>query len=432
MAMAVGGLVGYTHGSTNTTIDIENCYNTAKIGDGSTYQGTGGILGECFCKQFKAKDCWNDGEIEGNNSVGGVFGHIYSNEIDIQDCQNKKSIKGNYATGGVIGGASNADMNIANCTNVETVLQKDESATYYCGGIIGYTACSGKDIVISNCYNKKDITFIGTSYGGQYVGGIVGYAYIGSIEINNCYNEGNVTGRSSKLGGIIGLCQSNSTIINNCYNTKNVVASDYQASGYCEYIGGIIGANFGTGVKTIEKCYNTGAVVGKTYVGGIDGTGDATITNCYNRGSVNGTGDNVSGIGGTIVENCFITNSVVGKTGKTAGISIQATSIKNCYNASYTYTTNGGTYAALGILKPTPNGEISNNYFVVGPTSIAFYKYNNQYILEEVSSAPGMAECLNISSDEMKERINNYFKTLPDWNEGVSGTNDGYPTLKMD
>ncbi|MCP4715929.1 MAG: tandem-95 repeat protein [Deltaproteobacteria bacterium] len=110
--------------------------------------------------------------------------------------------------------------------------------------------------------------------GNQYVGGLVGYNYIGTI--TDCYSTGSVSG-AGYTGGLAGY--NNGGTITSCYSTGSVS----NASGY---VGGLVGGNGGT----ITTCYSTGSVSGANRVGGLVGDNGGTITSCYSTGSVSGAG----------------------------------------------------------------------------------------------------------------------------------------------
>lgn len=83
----------------------------------------------------------------------------------------------------------------------------DAGVSVYCGGITAGAALveNFSECSINNCYSKVDITAIVDSYSD--IGGIVGG--VTNVNINNCYNIGNVkavqTGTEGQLvGGVVG------------------------------------------------------------------------------------------------------------------------------------------------------------------------------------------------------------------------------------
>jgi hypothetical protein len=88
---------------------------------------------------------------------------------------------------------------------------------------------------------------------GDYVGGLVGTNYEGSII--SCYSTGKVSG-DKRVGGLVGLNIGDMTA---CYSTCVVIGGSY--------VGGLVGRNTGS----IATGYSTGAVTGNEDVGGLVG-----------------------------------------------------------------------------------------------------------------------------------------------------------------
>lgn len=158
--------------------------------------------------------------------------------------------------------------------------------------------CNGTSNKIENCWNKANIT----GYGGA--AGIYSNAnYVVGVSANNCYNTGEIIAQASYslAGGIsTGICG----LIENCYNDGTV-------SGY-NYVGGIASGHV-NGRSTIKKCYNKGAIKSSACTGGILGVGGDLVENCYNTGDV--TANQYSGgiVGGGVnsILNCYNLGDVV-------------------------------------------------------------------------------------------------------------------------
>ena len=136
------------------------------------------------------------------------------------------------------------------------------------GGVCGDNTDTG---LITNC------TYTGLVIGASYVGGVCGS---NTGLITNCANTGAVSGTASYVGGVCGF--SISGTITNCGNGGAVTSSS-------DYVGGICGYNG----STIESCYNTGSVSGRSDVGGVCGLNRSTITKCYWLNTAYGTSENV-------------------------------------------------------------------------------------------------------------------------------------------
>ena len=197
-------------------------------------------------KRAEVKNVTVDGTISGSGNVGGIAGTAY------------------YA-------------NFTNCINEATV-----TGVSNVGGIVGYgnNSSSYPYITLQNCGNKGDVKATSSC-----AGGILGYVkYNGTIEINACYNEGTVTGKSSAAasagtGGIVGFIQGKSgspAAITNCYNIGPVNGT--------AYTGGIVGSMY-TNV-TATNCYNAGKITGTAATSGAIAGGAYNATsskavNCY-------------------------------------------------------------------------------------------------------------------------------------------------------
>jgi hypothetical protein len=221
-------------------------------------------------------------------------------------------------SGGIVGLAGEPDPTsgmtgfIRNCVSRVTVNGGDKT-----GGIAGDVSLGVK---IENCRNEGSVTGTGERTGGiagsltkngkiencrntgsvngnKDTGGIVGYAEE-AVSVKNCRNEGNVTGGGDNTGGIAGYI-GDSIVITACYNTGEVKSSGH------DYTGGIVGyivpAN-GSNIpmaSSVTACRNDGKVDGHNYTGGVAGwmgMKDEIIA-CYNTGEVSGN-DSVGGLAG--------------------------------------------------------------------------------------------------------------------------------------
>ena len=155
--------------------------------------------------------------------------------------------------------------------------------------------------------------------GRRGVAAVCGYCVGEGGSITNCYNTGTVKGEGF-VGGICGY--SGTAIIEKCHNTGNIIGtSTSQDTGFT---GGICGCS---DKATFTKSYNTGDVRGNYLVGGICGSNgfnySSDLTYCYNTGTINGP------------DNCNYEESTGGIAGYNHG------NIKYCYNIG---TLSGGNY----------------------------------------------------------------------------------------
>ena len=144
------------------------------------------------------------------NLVGGVVGCANTSST-IQDCYNTGNVTGDETVGGVVGCAANI---VTKCYNTGTIVSKGISGT---GGIVG--DCITKiPQDISLCFNA------GTVQAPEGAGGISGYlgAKGYAAKETKCYNKGKVicTQSNTCRGEIIGKIASDATVTNSYYFTN--------------------------------------------------------------------------------------------------------------------------------------------------------------------------------------------------------------------
>ncbi|MGV0908543.1 MBG domain-containing protein [Martelella sp. FOR1707] len=209
-------------------------------------------------------------------------------------------------------------------------------------GLFGYTN-SGAVV--------RDVGLEGGSItGGDSVGGLVGYNYLGTI--SNAYATGSVTASGNRAGGLVG---SNSYgTISDSYATGSVTGS--------QRVGGLVGFNTN---GTIRNAHATGSVAGSDYyVGGLVGyISSGTISDVYATGSVSGSDSFVGGLVGSIssgtISNAYATGSVAGSKDAVGGlVGYSVGTVKTAYA---TGSVTGGEHVG-GLVGRNFSGTISNAY----------------------------------------------------------------------
>lgn len=327
------GLFGFISNTSDSNTIIENI--TIENSNFKSSGNVGSIAGMCFAFNLTIKNCHNSATIlsssnQSESAVGGILGYgiILKNGL-VENCSNSGEVYCEVGAGGIAGifGAmldmySDASACIKNCFNEGSISN---------AGIV-YNLANGN---VDSCYN------IGEINGNEFVSGIVASEYNATIE--GCYNSGEIIGNEF-VAGILG--DNYSSTVNNCYNTGNI-------TGKGQYVGGIAAGS------DVNKSYNSGIIIGGSYVGGIAGSGSAT--NCYNVGTVTATGDYVGGIigyGGATV--CYNTATIVG----------------NNYVGGLVGNVNANTGTNFNTGLVTKTGSDSNNYL----GAIAGYSNSVSYI----------------------------------------------------
>ena len=410
-AQGTGGIAGYFGGSSAVNVEIVDCINsgTIQIAEGGKQDYMGGIIGQNSYGHIS--DCNNAGTISGYQYAGGIVGSnsgtvtncqntgavistyagiggiVGRNTGTVTGCTNSANVQGQWNVGGIIG--SGIGTGLSDCTNTGDVT----SNTYGAGGVIGYVDTAG---TVENCHNEGNVN------GTYYIGGLVGHHYTGKVTYTKCSNKGSVEGSSYNIGGLFGRVAAGSTVTK-CYNTGDVTCSGtysvkdnygvgglagttYNAAifedcyntgsvngGSNPYVGGLVGFfHYGSGSTEnyIKRSYNTGSVIGGSYVGGLFGTyeSNGVSEECYNTGSVSGTSyvgglvgyRNLTGSSEKIIKNCYNTGSVSGTTnvGGLFGYSYY----NNCLETSYNVGSVRGTSSFGGVIGN--NKTVVNCYYL--------------------------------------------------------------------
>ena len=266
----------------------------------------------------------------------GLFGYVKGTadkkaEIKNLTLTGKLNITENYRnsyaySGGLVGGAEY--VSFTDVTVDVAVTAKQGTAPYpwsYIGGFAG--TVTNADFL--RCVNNGSVTS-----DGDYVSGFVPKSE--KTTYTACANNGAITGRT-KVGGI--GADVKSTRATDCGNTGAISLVEYGTGN--QEIGGLF-ARICYG-SALTRCYNTGAVTGDAYVGGLVGTlssysdstnGVSYIVDSYNSGAITGHSDkNYCGIGGLVgnleggmrsysqsyIHNCYNAGAVTDLGLKTAG-----------------------------------------------------------------------------------------------------------------
>jgi len=209
----------------------------------------------------------------------------------------------------------------------------DNSSKYQ--GLFGMSDGIIKNINIRNSYIK----------GGSWTGSVVGR---NEGSVINCSNTGFVFGTDEYIGGIIGrnFGYSYDTKVTSCYNAGFVY-------GLGNYVGGICGySENSTNSDVIDFCYNTGQVYGASdCVGGITGSNNALIQNCYNTGQIYASdyAGGITGINNATINMCYNAGNVKGVY-YYGGISGRNNStVKNCYYIDTCIDDNAQNYSGTAL-----------------------------------------------------------------------------------
>ena len=309
---AIGGLVGFTEDSTDTTSPLT-----------TTFSGTSAFNGKITVSvEATNPSSYSDGKI---SCIGGIVGDMGSGA--------------NFASGSNVTVGGNINITLA-AANVGGVVGRTNKATFI-----------GKFNVAPNMSteNAENVGgFIGKNIGTVYIladtTDKLENTTVGALNGTEITIGGKIKG-TSEVGGFIGVNNSGSTlnIGSNVANAKAyksgtltiIITASVTGSG--DNVGGIVGKNEGDDENTQDNDYATidivkgtieqnGAIIGANNVGGIIGLNDGLLTtgggeadttisgvtlseeqqnkiknlSINNTGSVTGTGDYVGGVVGKL------------------------------------------------------------------------------------------------------------------------------------
>ena len=292
-------------------------------------------------------------KVEGGSSNDQAFIRYFANPGVIKDFGVASGVVQTSAdvAGGIIGKiknntASTEGAQVLRCWNGASIEYRS-----YGGGIVGYID-SALNLVVEDCYNQGTITGTGSCNGGLF-GQINGGR---NIMIKDCYNEGEVKGNSYG-GGISGYTNSVTELtFDGCYNQGDILLDNAT-------IGGLSGRlSYGSDVA-IKDCYNKGIVSAKgNFGGGMIGYAESvtrlTLDGAYNLGDITSQGNTggmigqISNLNTITIKNCFNSGEIksVGTSG--AGIVAYSNStnvvIEGCYNSGKIITGSSGSAGIMG------------------------------------------------------------------------------------
>ena len=132
------GLFGYLGTSGDNKGTVQNLTVEGSVSSTVANSNVGGVVG---LNSGNVENCYNTGEVSGNNCVGGVVGY---NNGSVTNCYNTGKVSNGSNVGGVVG--YNNSGTVKNCYNTGNVSGGSK------GGVVGYNINGG---TVTNCYFLK-------------------------------------------------------------------------------------------------------------------------------------------------------------------------------------------------------------------------------------------------------------------------------------
>ena len=296
----------------------------------------------------------------GGTSAGGFIGSVEA-KVVMNNCTyiganvtNTSTKSDNGFAGGLIG-LSSAEVNITNSKVVNAKIAGFDAI----GGLIG-NINSGGSGNFTSCSVTADVS------GRNYIGGMIGRERIASganIAISKCsfqsFEEG-VKGTNQYVGGILGNQYGGGTVtIENSYVNSPVTADDAWAGG--------ISGNHYNGTLTIGYCYVMGSVSAKYGAGGI--VGQVRVANL----TINPCAVYVSSISATATDS---DNHESSGTIVAYGYNVNVTINYNCwYDQTLTFTECPGNAGSPSTWTPAKQNGLSNAKISGGTPHAKIYPY---------------------------------------------------------
>ena len=313
---AIGGFVGFTEKSTNTTSPLT-----------TTFSGKSSFLGKIKVT-VGTTNPGEHGDKKPVDNVGGIVGDMGSganfasgSDVTVRGTIDIKNNQGDWLAaanvGGVVGRTNKAtfigkfnvapNMSTENAENVGGFIGKNIGTVY----ILADTTDKLENTTV-DALNGTNITIGGTIKGTSEVGGFIGVNNSGStlnigsnIANAKAYKSGtlkititaSVTGSHDNVGGIVGKNEGVSG--QDDYAIVDIVKGTIKQNGAIKganNVGGIIGLNDGL--------LTTGGGAADTTIGGVtlseEQQNEIKNLSINNTGSVTGTGDYVGGVVGKL------------------------------------------------------------------------------------------------------------------------------------
>lgn len=289
----------------------------------------------------------------------GALAETAGGDVTVSGVTNKVSITAtaSEAVGGLIGTLKTVNtVTIVSSTNEADITTSGnvKGTGGFIGTVVGTAKSSLAKVVIEKSVNKGDVHMTPAVSNLMGAGGMIGAADRYDISLTMCLNEGAITVTSTAEDGIGGLFGASMRWGNNADEARDKLSISYSANygaitgeGELGNPGGLVGRMDRGKNKTytFEYCYNTGAVTGGQYAGGIFGytnksTKTMKVVGCYNVGTVKGVSYSYGiGLCGTLETSNMTAsdNYFVGKETKKSGQNEAVPKREQCADATTLY-----------------------------------------------------------------------------------------------
>lgn len=297
------------------------------------YKWAGGIAG-FTTGNIKLSDITVAGYFKDASAMGSLVGVLKSGTLTIEDVELQAMLEGKNDVGGLVGYTeSGTTLNVTNITtpNQHFSVSGEKSVAGIVGRTKGTANIS--DVRLEHKVSAEDSDIIIIRAGSGQVGGIIGSVNNanGDQNLTRCYVVCPVGGKGCDYaGGIVGRIETSKTVkVNECRFYSVLTGNDYVGglAGYV-YFGSmgkgavrIHGDDFSTRVAADDA---DAKITGVNYVGGFIGYFNGGSYSNYSKVKINlpvsGSGSGIGGVFGKIIEvNIDMSRFMLGQESSTPG-----------------------------------------------------------------------------------------------------------------
>lgn len=330
---AIGGFVGFTEKSTNTTSPLT-----------TTFSGKSSFLGKIKVT-VGTTNPGEHGDKKPVDNVGGIVGDMGSganfasgSDVTVRGTIDIKNNQGDWLAAANVGGVAGRTSNATFIGKFDVSPTMNTTEAENVGGFIGknvgtvYILADTTERIVDGKLNGTNITIGGTIKGTSEVGGFIGVNNSGStlnigsnIANAKAYKSGTlsiiiaegatISGSGNHVGGIVGKNEGVANAEQNDYATIDIVKGTIVQKGTISgknYVGGIIGLNAGlltTGGGEADEIIG-GIALDENQIGDIK---NLSITNGNVKGDTTENNQDVGNVkGGTTENNQYVGGDCVG------------------------------------------------------------------------------------------------------------------------
>ena len=362
----VGGLVG-----NNTSGDLSQCYSTGMstggglVGMNCYYSETMidldcGSVTNCFWDIQTSGPVTSDGGIGKTTTEMQMVSTFYKWGCEpiwtINEGNDYPRLRWENKPGEIIEVVSLADILLGTGTKENPYLIYTPEEL----NMVGLSSCEFdkyfklmSDIDLSDYF--YDAAVIAPTF-SEWPARIQGTGFTGTFD-GNGHTVSNITIEGDEFLGLFGRLEAGAEVMNLGVENINITSSS-------DYSGGLVGCNLGN----VTRCYSTGRIDGKHYIGGLVGCSDGgQVTQCYSTVEIFGDWcvGGLAGLNGGDLSQCY-SAGIVSSIGEHFGGLVGSGLVDRVTACFWDIQTSGQAESAGGMGKTTAEMQAANTFLDAG------------------------------------------------------------------